>query len=283
MSALQPITSRPDWPEAANSVVRFFCDRDYDGSPFEARIIFYLQLAADCGLLAPGRRLLDLGAGISWFDPLARKLGAEVILADDFSGGGGVAQTDQGPAHQMLDRYRRELGIEAIELDFITQPLPLPDGSIDGVTCFHSLEHWHHSPKQLFSEIRRVLRPGGWLILATPNAANLRKRLHVLLGANIWSPLEEWYHDTPVFRGHVREPIVRDLHRLCEWNGFRVTATHGRNFIGRDSHALARLPRPLRHGIAIASQSVLRFFPSLCSDIHVVAQKTANAEPAPSV
>lgn len=273
MSATQPITTRLDWHDAANATTRLFCGRDYAGEPVEDRLVFYLQLAADCGLLAPGKRLLDLGAGLSWFDPLARKLGPEVILADDFGGGGGVSQADRAAALQTLDRYRRDFGIEVIEQDILRQPLPLGDASIDGVTCFHSLEHWHHSPKQLFAEIRRVLRPGGWLILATPNAANLRKRLHVIFGANIWSPLEEWYHDAPVFRGHVREPVVRDLHRLCEWNGFRATATHGRNFIGRDSHALRRLPRTLRYGIGLASQSVLRFFPTLCSDIHVVARK----------
>ncbi|MEQ1861143.1 MAG: class I SAM-dependent methyltransferase [Chthoniobacteraceae bacterium] len=269
----QPITERADWLDAANAATRFFSNRDYNGERLEDRVVFYLQLAADCGLLAPGKRLLDLGAGICWFDPLAAKLGADVILADDFGGGGGVTQADRSDALEMLDRYRREFGIEIVEQDILRDPLPLPDSSIDGVTCFHSLEHWHHSPKALFAEIRRVLRPGGWLILATPNAANLRKRLHVILGANIWSGLEEWYHDAPVFRGHVREPIVRDLRQLCEWNGFRVTTTLGRNFIGRDSHALAWIPQRLRHGLVVATQSVLRFFPTLCSDIHVVAQK----------
>lgn len=269
------VTQLPAWPAAVNAVCRFFTGRDHTGEPIEARIVFYVQLLADAGLLAAGRRIVDLGAGICWFDPLVHRLGPEVILVDDFGGGGGVAQADRDPALHLLERFRREFDLEIIEQDFLETPLPLADASIDAVTCFHSLEHWHHSPKNLFAEIVRVLRPGGRLILATPNAANLRKRLHVLFGANIWSGLEEWYHEQPVFRGHVREPIVRDLHRLMEWNGFRVVATHGRNFIGRDSHALAWLPRPLRHGFVIAADTALRFFPTLCSDIHVVGQKPA--------
>jgi SAM-dependent methyltransferase len=267
------VIARSDWPEARRAVFRFFTGREYAGERIEDRIIFYLQMLEDRGLLAPGCRIADLGAGIYWFDAFVKKLGPDVVLIDDFGGGGGVDQADRNPAFDMLARYRSELGLEVIEQDFIRVPLPLPDASLDGITCFHSLEHWHHSPKKLFGEMRRVLKPGGWLFLATPNAANLRKRLHVLFGANIWSPLEEWYHDEPVFRGHVREPIVRDLHRLCEWNGLRVAATYGRNFIGRDSMVLAWLPRPLRHGLGRASQSVLQFFPALCSDLHVVAQK----------
>jgi SAM-dependent methyltransferase len=268
-----PVTQRPEWLPAVRDVTRFFTGREYAGEPLEDRIVFYVQLLEDQGLLAPGKRIVDLGAGIYWFDLLVQRMGPEVVLVDDFGGGGGVDLADRSPALKFVDRYRTEFGMEVIEQNFIDEPLPFPDGSVDAITCFHSLEHWHHTPKPLFAEIRRVLKPGGCLILATPNAANIRKRVHVIFGANIWSPLEEWYHDTPHFRGHVREPIVRDLHRLCEWNDLRVVATHGRNFIGRDSLVLRWIPKKIRHGIAIVAQSVLQFFPTLCSDIHVVARK----------
>lgn len=268
-----PVTSLPQWDSAIRDVVRFFSGQEYRGEPIEDRIVFYLQMIADLGLLAPGRRIVDLGAGICWFDPLAARLGAEVVLVDDFGGGGGVDYVDRQPALEILARYRQQFGLEIVEQNFLENPLPFADSSVDAITCFHSLEHWHHSPKNLFCEIRRVLRPGGFLILATPNAANLRKRIHILFGANIWSPLHEWY-DEPAFRGHVREPIVRDLQQICAWNGFAVVATHGRNFIGRDSHALSWLPRPLRHSLAIGGEKILRFFPTLCSDLHVVGRKT---------
>jgi len=46
------------------------------------------------------------------------------------------------------------------------RPLPLPDHSIDGVVSFQVLEHvwdldWY------LGECRRVLKPGGWLLLST--------------------------------------------------------------------------------------------------------------------
>ena len=239
----------------------------------DSRNAFYLKMLADCGALEKGMHLVDLGAGLAIFGPLAAKLGLQVTLVDDFGGGGGIDLAQRERGRQVLANFREKLGIKIAEQDFLEKPLPLPDQSVDLVTCFHSLEHWHNSPKKLFHEIRRVLRPGGVVFFATPNAVNLRKRIAVPLGRNNYSPLKEWYLDDPVFRGHVREPVVRDLHLLLQWNDFDVIATAGRNFIGQESMALASLPRWLTKFIAVTSDKFLRFFPTLCSDLHVIGKK----------
>jgi SAM-dependent methyltransferase len=225
--------------------------------------------------LEPGKHLVDLGAGLSVFGPLCRVQGLQVTLVDDFGGGGGVElrPTTEIP---LLDVFEKQLGMRIVRENFLEQPLPLPDASADVVTCFHSLEHWHHSPKRLFHEITRILKPGGFLLLATPNAVNIRKRVYVLLGRTNFPTLNEWYNDgDPVFRGHVREPVIRDLHQLMVWNGFRVVGTYGRNFIGRQSEALGFLPPFLLGAVAAGSDLLLRLRPSLCSDIHVMGQKLA--------
>jgi len=235
---------------------------------------FYARLLAEQSLLQPGKHLVDLGAGLSIFGPLCRAHGMNVTLVDDFGGGGGVELRPASGDVPLLDVFEKRLGLAIVRENFLERPLPLPDASVDVVTSFHSLEHWHHSPKPLFREIVRVLKPGGFLILATPNAVNLRKRIYVLLGRSNFPTLHEWYHDgDPVFRGHVREPVIRDLHQLLKWNGLEVVATHGRNFIGRQSQVLSGLPAPLVNGIAISSGWFLRLFPALCSDIHVVGRK----------
>jgi len=46
--------------------------------------------------------------------------------------------------------------------------LPLPDASVDVVTCFEVLEHVA-SEKAVLAELRRVLRPGGRLVISVPN------------------------------------------------------------------------------------------------------------------
>lgn len=240
----------------------------------EARNEFYVRLLGERGLLEPSRQLVDLGAGLSLFGPLCRAHGMEVTLVDDFGGGGGIDLGQEAQEIPLLEAFRTKFGLKVIQQNFLEQPLPLRDASTDVVTCFHSLEHWHHSPRRLFREIVRIIKPGGFLVMATPNAVNIRKRIYVLLGRSNFPTLREWYEDgDPVFRGHVREPVVRDLRQLMEWNGLAVIATYGRNFIGRHSEALAFLPGAVVEALATGSDRLLRLFPTLCSDIHVVGCK----------
>jgi 2-polyprenyl-3-methyl-5-hydroxy-6-metoxy-1,4-benzoquinol methylase len=52
------------------------------------------------------------------------------------------------------------------------QDLPLADGSFDVVTALHIVEHLE-DPDRFLRAARRALRPGGLLMLATPNPAGL--------------------------------------------------------------------------------------------------------------
>lgn len=243
---------------------------------YEKRTEFYVRLAFKTGQLSPEKRLVDLGCGLSLFGLLCRCYGPEVALVDDFGGGGGIALGGVPRPPSLLEWASLAHGIQVISQDFIANPLPFAPNSVDLVTCFHSLEHWHHSPRRLFSEIRRILKPGGYLILATPNAANLRKRFFLMMGKTNFPELAEWYQEgDPVFRGHVREPVLKDLEDLLQWNGFQVMGKWGENFIGADSQSLSFLPKSAVRFLARASAGFLRLFPSLCSDLHIVGKKAA--------
>jgi SAM-dependent methyltransferase len=268
-----PVTHRKDWLPAVHRTFEFFEGRKYQGEPLEERIVFYCQMLENFGLIAPGKRIVDLGAGIYWFNPLVGAMGPQMNLVDDYGGGGGVDNANRGPAEDLLRRYREEYHFPMFEQDILKSPLPFEDASVDAVTCFHCLEHWHNSPKRLFLDIFRILKPGGMLFLATPNAVNIRKRITVPLGMNNWSSLDEWYEEEPCFRGHVREPILSDLKNICERSGLVVRACYGRNFIGRESLVFERVPKPVMHAIASFSQRTLKYFPTLCSDLHVAARK----------
>ncbi len=54
--------------------------------------------------------------------------------------------------------------------------LPLPDSSTDVVFAMHVIEHIER-PERMLAEVYRVLRPGGMLILATPNLGGLGAKL----------------------------------------------------------------------------------------------------------
>jgi SAM-dependent methyltransferase len=239
------------------------------------RLQLYCELLDAGGVTARRGRVADLGAGLTGLAPLLQALGARVTIVDDFGGGGSVDRQNPDAAHAILSRLRGRLGVEIVEQDLLTTPLPFADDSVDVVTSFHCLEHLHHSPRGLMEEIRRVLRPGGRFVIGTPNAVNLRKRLSVFLGRTNLGELEEWYFDGSPYRGHVREPVVADLVRLCEWNGLGVERVVGANFLGTTSKSFATLPRFLQPFVRGFAVGVLPRWPGLCSDIHVVAAKQA--------
>lgn len=80
-------------------------------------------------------------------------------------------------------------GPKIIRADF-NRPLPFPSGEFSGVISLEVIEHLVAS--ELFlQEIYRVLKPGGWLIISTPNIAWWGYRLFMLLGQ---PPKKEGYH-----------------------------------------------------------------------------------------
>ncbi|MBN8629010.1 MAG: class I SAM-dependent methyltransferase, partial [Planctomycetes bacterium] len=54
-----------------------------------------------------------------------------------------------------------------------TDPLPYPSESFDAVIFTEVFEHLRINPIKTIGELRRVLRPGGFLLLSTPNLYSL--------------------------------------------------------------------------------------------------------------
>ncbi len=102
-----------------------------------------------------GHRVLDAGCGSG---PLAETLRAEGAI---------VTGMDSSPA--MVDLARRRLGDDAdLRVADLGAPLPFDDGSFDTVVAslvLHYLQDWA-AP---LGELRRVLRPGGRLVLSVPH------------------------------------------------------------------------------------------------------------------
>lgn len=105
----------------------------------------------------PGPRLLDVGCGTGAFLHAVRAAHAEVRLAELR-----LAGVDLSPA--MLAVARRRLPERvALEVAF-ADALPFPDASFDTVVSLSAF-HFFRDPRAALAEMRRVLRPGGTLVV----------------------------------------------------------------------------------------------------------------------
>ncbi len=61
-------------------------------------------------------------------------------------------------------------------------PFPYADESFSTVLCCELIEHLFADPMYMMSEINRILRPNGHVVLTTPNIASMRAIAAVLHG-----------------------------------------------------------------------------------------------------
>ncbi|MBK5307536.1 MAG: hypothetical protein JJD92_12675 [Frankiaceae bacterium] len=74
-----------------------------------------------------------------------------------------------------------------------------------------------------------MLRPGGNLLLTTPNAAYLLNRLRALRGQSIATPLPDWIGGVPHAR-HAREYTFAEMRALLEYAGLEPVSMVSRHF-----------------------------------------------------
>jgi SAM-dependent methyltransferase len=97
-------------------------------------------------------------------------------------------------------------------------------------TLHNVLEHVH-DPRRLLAEARRVLAPGGWLVVQVPNAGSLQGRLFGRRWAAVDVPRDLYYY-TPAL-----------LARLLESAGFEVAAVvHRTSFLHPPTAVVSLLP-----------------------------------------
>jgi SAM-dependent methyltransferase len=109
----------------------------------------------------PPARVLDVGAGEGYFCKLLRDRGYEVEACDF-----------------LQDNFKlRDVPFHKADLN---QAIPLPAGQYDVVVSIEVLEHIENHVR-FVGEMMRVLKPGGTIILTTPNILSLPSRWHFFL------------------------------------------------------------------------------------------------------
>lgn len=147
----------------------------------------------------PGR-LLDVGCGTGTFLHLARRAGWEV-QGTELSPYAAKLATAEGLPVAAGEVWEAGFGA----------------GTFDAATCWHVLEH-AADPRAVVAEIHRVLRPGGLVVLATPNLDDRVFRAAYRLGRRRPPPLYE-PDEREIHLFHFSEATLR---RLVAGAGFEV-------------------------------------------------------------
>lgn len=111
--------------------------------------------------VAPGKKLLDLSCGCGGTSEMLATLGFQVIA------------TDYSAPPPLSTGIARVGGVDLNDF------LPFRSATFDAVDLVEVIEHIENQP-QLLREISRVLKPGGVLIVTTPNVLNLMSRVRFL-------------------------------------------------------------------------------------------------------
>jgi glycosyltransferase involved in cell wall biosynthesis/SAM-dependent methyltransferase len=111
---------------------------------------------------------------------------------------------------------------------------PYPDACFDTVLCCELLEHLPSDPMHMMHEINRILKPGGHLVLTTPNIASMRAISAALQGyhpAFFPAYIRPRKEDEEAEARHNREYVPMEIQFLLTDSGFEVVRLETGEFL----------------------------------------------------
>lgn len=135
----------------------------------------------------------------------------------------GCGRGDLG--RRLRARFDRYVGVDVAahegfpaELEFMRADadagLPLPDSSADVVLCVETIEHVEN-PRALVRELVRVARPGGSVLVTTPNQLSLASKLCLLARGEF----VQFQEGPGLYPAHITALLEIDLRRIAHETG----------------------------------------------------------------
>ena len=156
------------------------------------------------------------------------------ILLKEFYGYQQVA----GLSYRASPEFKKRMAkfdIPVLECDVEREPIPEADGAYRAVVFLEVLEHMSGGVPHALGEMRRVLAPGGLLVLSTPNLAQFRNRVKLLKGKSVNWPLDgaKMFFTKPAHLRHNREYTAREVSYLLREAGFLIDKARFKDYSPR--------------------------------------------------
>jgi len=214
-------------------------------SDLPPRIIKIIEILSEQKI----NRFLDIGCG----DTLLSKYIISNVRIKEYYG---IDITDSGVSEA------KKLGIIATKLNIDETDLPYENNYFDCILAGELIEHLF-DPDHFLTEVYRVIKKNGSLVITTPNLASWHNRIAILLGYqphysevstkyNVGKLLATNKHDVS---GHIRLFTLRALRELLEIYKFRIARVfgYGTNFF--------------------LDKYIFNFFPSLSTGLIIMCRK----------
>lgn len=154
--------------------------------------------------LSPSSQILDIGA----YPPHLFK-----ALTD-----GGHQVWGISSPHEIIKHPR----IKTVNIE--NKDLPFSKNSFDLVIFTEIIEHLTIHPQKILSQIKKVLKPSGYLLLTTPNVLRSQNLFSLIIKKNIYFPLGQ-LKQLPYHR-HNREYTRPEINNLLQSAGFKTIDSH---------------------------------------------------------
>lgn len=162
-------------------------------------MVHHVHRYAVAAALCEGKRVADLASGEGYGANLIAQQAQHVIGID-------IAESAVKHASTMYKRKNLEFKVGS------ASSIPLPDGSVDVVTSFETIEH-HAEHDKMLQEFKRILTPSGLLVLSSPDKL--------------------YYTDVPKLQNpfHVKELYEDQLRELIR-TYFKNLVVYGQKIVG---------------------------------------------------
>ncbi len=171
----------------------------------------------------------------------------------------------------------KEKGIRCMQADMDVDEIPFPAQQFDFIFCGEVIEHVF-DPHRLLAFITKALKPGGKLLITTPNLTAWHCRIYLLLGysPHLYSVSLEHPGAGKLFRKssaagreHIRFFTRKGLADLLSAHGLTAQRTYG--FRHLDARSRDFLPWPFS-SLLPAAEQLFSILPSFASAIAVLCE-----------